>query len=402
MTNTTALYGDGIHDDRPAIQAMLDSGMPLVHLPIPQNRYSLSGTLYIHSGQTLLLDSGARVTLLPDANCAMLENADADTWSADITVIGGIWDMNHSAQNPNPYHFPDPKTGKKTRDVYKEIGYTPESGKMPPIYTGMCFRFSHIRRFRFADITIVNPVTYGLQCSYVEDFTVENLQFDYTEGSPKLWNMDGIHIEGGCKNGLVRNLKGACHDDLVAITSDDSIWGPIENITVDGIYAEHCHSAVRLLSVALPVRNIHITNIYGSYYVYCITLSKYYQSDARSGFENICIDHVYASICEGTVDVGGNYEPLIAIGSGMNIRRLSVSHLYRHETRCQLAAIGVAVDTVIERLSLSECDQTTSLDTPVPFLENRGIIEKLYLVNVANKAGDVIVNQGTVSQIMEL
>ncbi len=396
------LYGDGIHDDRPAIQQLLDSGVRCIRLPEPPKQYRLSGTLYIHGGQTLVLDAGTTVKLLPGANCAMLENAEPDAWCEDISVIGGIWDMNHAEQNPNPYHFPDPVTGKKTQEVYQEIEYTPESGKMPPVYTGMCFRFSHIRRFRFSDITIVNPVTYGMQCSYVEDFTIENLQFDYTEGSPKLWNMDGIHIEGGCKNGLVRNLKGACHDDLVAITSDDSIWGPIENITVDGIYAEHCHSAVRLLSVALPVRNIHITNIYGSYYVYCITLSKYYQSEARSGFDNICIDHVYASVCEGTVDVGGNYEPLIAIGSGMDIRRLSVSHLYRHETRCPLAAIGVAPDTVIERLSVSECDQTTSLDAAVPFLENRGTIEKLYLVNVENKAGEVLVNHGTVSHITEI
>ena len=57
---------------------------------------------------------------------------------------------------------------------------------MPRFYTGMCFRFHGVRRFRMSDVTIVNPVTYGVQLSYVEDFSVENLNLLYYEGSPKL------------------------------------------------------------------------------------------------------------------------------------------------------------------------------------------------------------------------
>ena len=108
-----------------------------------------------------------------------------------------------------------------------------------------------------------------------ENFTVQNIHFDYLEVSPKLWNMDGIHIEGGCKNGYIHNLSGTCHDDTVALTTEDLYRGDIENITVDGIYGRDSHSAVRLLSRANKLKNVHITNIYGTYYVAGIIISKY-------------------------------------------------------------------------------------------------------------------------------
>ena len=37
------LYGDGIHDDYPAIQEMLDSGMQVVYLPVPEKN-NVTGT----------------------------------------------------------------------------------------------------------------------------------------------------------------------------------------------------------------------------------------------------------------------------------------------------------------------------------------------------------------------
>ena len=49
------LYGDGIHDDAPAIQEMLDSGVSAVVLPAPKKNYAIGSTLVIHSGQSLVL-----------------------------------------------------------------------------------------------------------------------------------------------------------------------------------------------------------------------------------------------------------------------------------------------------------------------------------------------------------
>ena len=50
------LYGDGIRDDWPAIQELLDSGVSCVYLPPPEKCYVIGKTLRIHSNQELRLD----------------------------------------------------------------------------------------------------------------------------------------------------------------------------------------------------------------------------------------------------------------------------------------------------------------------------------------------------------
>lgn len=390
------LYGDGIHDDLPAIQEMLDCGARCVVLPEPENFYLISGTIFIHSYQELKLGRYTLIKLAEHSSCAMIENAEPETWNSHISIVGGIWDMNHKYQSPNPWHFPSPKTGRTSYQEMDRMGYDRAKRLMPAVYTGMCMRFNSIKTFSIRDITIVNPVVYGMQLSYVEDFTVENVNFEYNEGSPKLWNMDGVHVEGGCKNGLIRNLKGACHDDMVAITSDDLIYGPIENIVVDGVYAYGSHSAVRLLSVRTPVRNVHVTNIFGSYYVYCIAISKYYEAEERSCFENITIDHVYASLCEGTVDVKGNYEPLLAIGSHMDIKALHISDLYRDESHCAMPTIGVGDDTSIQFMEIAHAKQTNDTGMAMPFLRNQGSIHSLQMDYVDAGSDLLVENTGKI------
>ena len=405
---TNKLYGDGVHDDLPAIQEMLDSGASCVYLPMPERNYLISGPVKIHSNQELRLDRFTRVVLADNANCVMLKNAEPMEGNCRIRISGGIWDMNHNNQKPNPWHFPDEETGKTTRDELLERGFHSANLAIPQgyedkvrlvgsdfpddVYTGFCFMFNSIKDFYIGNLTIVNPVVYGMDMYGVEDFTVENINFEYNEGSPKLWNLDGVHVEGYCKNGVIRNLKGACHDDAVALTSDDSyLNGPIENITIDGIYAQGSHSAVRLLSRVNPVKNIHITNIYGTFYVYCIIMSKYSELSGRSGFENITIDNVYASICPGTKDVAGNYEPLISIHADIDVKNLNISKLYRNETHCPNPTIGIKQGTAINNLSISDCVQTNETNQEIEFLHSEGVIDNLYISNVQTN-GDKILN----------
>ena len=310
--------------------------------------------------------------------------------------------MNHKNQKPNPGHFPDPETGLLLSQWLEINKFDKWGGVMHDAYTGTCFVFNRVKSLRIGNLTLENPVTYGMDLSYTEDFTVENIQFDYYEGSPKLWNMDGVHIDGGCKNGLIRNLHGACYDDTVAITSDDSLYGPIENITVDGIYAYNSHSAVRLLSARTPVKNIHITNIYGTYYAEAIIISKYIEAEERSAFENITISNVYASLSPGTVDVPGNKRPLIAIGNDMDLTRLSISHIYRNETHCPNATIGVEENSRIGLLSVYCASQTNATEKTMAFIENKGEIEKLYLTHVDCGGEPLLIGEGITREIVRI
>ncbi len=390
------LYGDGINDDFPAIQEMLDSGIACVYLPVPKKNYIISSALRLHSNQELRLDRYTRIRLSDHANCVMATNAEPREVNENITISGGIWDMNHNNQKQNPGHFPDPDTGMTIREWNEANNFDQSCTYMQPIFNGICFVFNHVNSLYIGNLTIENPVLYGMDISFTEDFTVENIKFDYFEGSPKLWNLDGVHIDGGCRNGLIRNLHGACHDDMVAITSDDWLHGPIENITIDGIYAYNSHSAVRLLSARTPVKNINISNIYGSYYVYCIILSKYIESDERSAFENINISNVYASLCEGTVDVSGNKGPLIHIGHDMDIPKLSISNLYRNETYSSFPTIGIDKNTCIKELVVSCASQTNGTENPMPFIENEGTIQKLFLANIDAGGEELLTGNGTV------
>ena len=68
------LYGDGIHDDQPAIQEMLDSGSCEVALPAPAVRYLIKRPLTIPSHCKLKLPRFAEIRLADGANCFMLQN----------------------------------------------------------------------------------------------------------------------------------------------------------------------------------------------------------------------------------------------------------------------------------------------------------------------------------------
>ena len=364
-----AIYGDGVRDDYYGIQAMLDQGAAEVTLPMPESNYRISKTLKIHSGQKLKLPRFARVVLADNANCSMIEN-DTSAPCKDVFLSGGVWDMNHSHQKPNPYRFPQEKTYE---EQCRDFGWTEYDKTLFPGYSGHCMRFCGINNFELKNITIVNPVVYGVQIAFVENFTVKNVVFDYTEGSPKLWNMDGVHLEGGCKNGFINNPKGACHDDLVALTSDDSIRGPIENIQIDGVFAENCHSAVRLLSAATEVKNISINNIFGSYYVYCITLSKYVDINGQHGkMSNISINNVFANFCKGTKDVAGNYYAFIQIDENVDVENLSISNVFRNENVCFNPTIGVYPGAVVKNLSLQNIRQSAPEGVVMPLIKNQG------------------------------
>lgn len=399
------LYGDGIHDDHPAIQEMLDSGMSCVYLPVPEKYYLISKTIKVHSNQELKLDRFTHIKLTDHANCSMLENADVLEWNKNIKVSGGIWDMNHNNQYPNAGHFPNETTnGIPVIDYMRDYTDWKPDKRMPfTRYIGHCIVFNSVKGLYLSDLTILNPVVYGMDIAYTEDFTIENIQFDFFEGSPKLWNLDGIHIEGHCKNGYIHNLRGACHDNTVALTTDDVVYGPIENITIDGIYGEKSHSAVRLLSMSTLLRNIHITNIYGTFYAYAVEISKYrYDTEDRGAFYNITMDHIHASLCEGTVDVPGNKVPFIWIGKDMDIDSLYISHVFRNETHNPKPTIGIYEGTKIKCLDISSIEQTNITEGPMAVIENLGTVEKLYIKNIISDEDEIIVNKGLIEETVNM
>ena len=403
---TNKLYGDGIHDDTAAIQELIDSGVCEVRLPAPERFYLISKPLELPSNFCLVLPRYAEIRLANGSNCVMIRNkmvrdyaarmpADTparlmsmanyvDDYAADcpcenIELRGGIWNCNNEGQAPNPLMTGD----YSIREFW-----------------GFGMLFYHVRNLTVRDLTVKDPINFGITIDTVSYFTVENLVFDYNLGNPNPVTMDGVHVNGNCHFGTIRNLKGRCYDDLVALNADEGSLGPITNIEVNGIYAEGCHSAVRLLSARSRVEKIRLSNIYGSFYQYVVGITKFYKTPVEGLFDAISIDHVYASKCmpvkKGEFQHPNRMDqvlPFIFVEKHTVIGVLSVSHVHRREDTLPVDTILVQGDVRLGRLILEDITTTNTTGLPMPLLRNEGTIGYLSVRRVDTGADEIIVNQ---------
>lgn len=379
------LYGDGVNDDTNAIQEMIDSGVCEVSLPVPQVCYIISRPLELPSDFRLVLPRFAEIKLAKGSDCVMLKNKtvtnraertedkfcdyinefDPDSPCKNIEVCGGIWNCNNLEQTANP--------------LYTGIF---ENG-----YNGFGFLFYNVKNLIIKALTMKDPVTFSItidKCSY---FTVENLIFDFNYGNPMATNMDGVHIDGNCHFGRITNLQGACYDDLVALNADEGSNGSITNIDISGIYAEDCHSAIRLLTVQNPVEHIHISDIHGTYFQYCIGLTKFYTGKTNGYYDGITIDNVYASkavrIPVYNKAPDDYIYPLIYIEEEHYVKNLKISELHRREYINPVETIFIGADTVVENLILENITTENKTDCPkMPLLVKNGTVKQMNALGI--------------------
>jgi Glycosyl hydrolases family 28 len=376
------LFGDGINDDTDGIQRLLDGRACRVELPPPAECYLISRTLKIHSNQELVLPRFCRIRLREGSNCTMLENADPEAGNTNIDISGGIWDFNNRGQLGNPFAVPH---------------------KDRPDYMGFMMLFRKVKNFRLSNLTFKDTVTFAVTLDTVIDFTVENITFDFNYGNPYATNMDGIHLNGNCYYGVIRNLKGACYDDLVALNADEGSAGPISHISIDGIFATDCHSAVRLLADRCPVTDVHIQNVFGTYYVYCITLSKYYNAAERGSFDRIVLNNIHAAKAANNPvyqkpDAFQRSLPIIYVESNLRVNNLHIYDVHRVEENIPIETIRVDPETIVDNLTIANVSVENRIGQPMPLLVNCGEIGRLHTSML--EAGEDVVfdNRGTVRE----
>ena len=395
------LYGDGIHDDTDAIQELIDNSNSILSLPDPEKFYLISKTLTIPSNFKLQLPRFAEIRLMKESDCIMLTNKD-EGGSKNIELEGGIWNYNNLEQSPNPW--------------LGFMGYPTKSPKNPN-YNGFAIYFKNVRNLRISSLTVKDVITFAVTFDTVSYFTVNDVVFDFNYGNPLATNMDGIHLCGNCHFGHITNLQGACYDDLVALNADEGSSGPITHITIDGIYSEDCHSAVRLLSANQPVKNVHITNIYGTYFQYCIGVTRFYESRDKGDYEGITLDNIYASkaaripVYNKWEGEGSAHFPIIFIEDHLRIRGLKIADLHRIENIIPIATISVGTDTEIDGLILENitaenhaegklppdgCYNIPGICDPrkygeMPLLINDGIIKNFHARGLSNNGEEVTI-----------
>ncbi len=372
------LFGDGIHDDTAAIRERLAVG-GLVTLEA--GTYLISDTLYIRSHTHFLLRQGAVLRLADNACCCMLTNEAGS--GLCITVEGGIWDGNNYSQ----------KRGKITADK--------------PYFMGIVMRFDGVQDLTVRNLTVKDPESYAMQLRNADRFTVENITFDFNMLKP---NMDGVHVQGKARNGVIRNIKGATNDDMVALNCDDGYddgekavitQGDIENILVDGIFADNGYTGVRLLSCGSVMRNVTIRNVFGTYRFYGVSFTHH---DTIPGapvwFDGIYLDGIFASkppqtppvdrkfidsidraYGEGCHAGAVRYAPIIWFAEGVRCGKVTVANLHRVEDAVTEArTVQIDANVHIEHLVLNNLSQRFCACAEPPLLSNSGTVDHLQII----------------------
>lgn len=367
------IYGDGINCDTEGIQELLDSGSALVELPLPKKEYLINKPLRIHSNQELKLPRYCKIKLAAGSNCHMVVNDDFEHGNKNITLTGGIWDYNNLEQDKNPQYV---------KIIEKAV--PPRKGTDVTVML-----FKNVKDLHIADLTVKDPVTYAIWLDMASYFTVENIVFDFNLGNPRPANMDGVHVDGNSSYGTIRNIKGKCYDDLVALNADEGSDGDISHIDIDGIYAEDCHSAVRLLTRKNKVTNIHIRNVFGSYYQYVIGLTKFCDYTTDGFFDAIVLDNLHVrkairyTYLSYSEQCAINYKvlPVIYLEDFINVKSLSISELYRVEENVSIPTVSVGDGARVENLSIKNCYSENLTPTPFALYEQKGTVERLVWEN---------------------
>jgi len=401
--SSTDIHGDGIQDDTRGIQTLLDTGASAVYLPPPPAHYRISRTLRIHSGQTLQLDPYTVIRLAPHSDTVMITNDDHEHGNTDIALIGGIWDMDNRNQASNPFIA--------MGDAALTTPYD------PALFLGVLMRFNHVRNLTLQGLTLRDPTTYGTQLGNLYQFTIRDITFDYQHANPDEINMDGIHIHGNSRYGYIANLKGMTHDDLLALNADDGLVaemsrGPIEDIAVDGLFAEDGWTAVRLLSAGSPIRRVSIQNVYGTYRFNVASFSDYgLHPGELSVFEDISLRNISCAKSSR----GFESEPppesiwhafsMFYLWGKINVRRLTVDGYSRREEKLAYDDIHIEPEATLDDVVLRNCHVINRTPNPMIFLHNRGIMRHLRLDGVSQCAegsparGSLVCNLGTLTDV---
>lgn len=373
---------DGQHDDADGLQKAIDNART-VHLPHTDGGYLISKTLKIGSGQTLIADRQARIRLADHSRGAhLVENSDQREWQDDISVIGGIWDGNNETQT---CHYHETARYEEGFSGDGRIPYDPDAA------LGMIFQFDKVRRLVLRGCTFKDPEMFAVHMGNLEDFLVEDIHFDF---NMKKFNMDGIHVHGNSRRGLIRNLHGSTNDDMVALNADDGPMceiarGPIEDIVVDGLFAgDRGFTGVRLLSCGNPVRRVRISNVFGKFKLAGVYFSHHNVHPGEpSLFEDIIIDGLWFSRCRDKMtpallpEIEKNYDDErhpIWVAPTTQVTNLTVRSLNRRESHedCCPATIRVFSGGKVDFLDVSATNLVNTAGS-IGLLHNDGEIGQL-------------------------
>lgn len=245
--------GNGVNDDYAAFQKALDECREIY---IPIGVYNIGDTLKIHSDTKIKAEKSAKIVMKSATrrhrNDFLLTNSNFEKGNKNISIEGGIWDgANYLPEN-------------QKLDLFDKNGYS-----------GALLNFNNVDGLTLKNMVISNTVTFYVRMSRLHNFVIEDIDFVSDNFGV---NQDGLHFGGDVKHGRVKNIRalsyGQTNDDFIALNADDSVErienldlarDDIEDITFENLYAENCHTIIRILTVGTTIKNIRFKNVFGGF-----------------------------------------------------------------------------------------------------------------------------------------
>ena len=156
------------------------------------------------------------------------------------------------------------------------------------------------------------------------------------------------------------------------------------------------------------MEKIHISNVFGTYYQYCIglTRSKYDPEENDGYYDAITLDHIYASKAVRTVFLpwqGDYVYSFFSIDPNVHVKNLIISDFHRREREVSVDTVRIHNDTLVDRLTLENITVENSTGKEFPLLSvYSSKIGHLIMRNVfAGENGTILNEGGTIDKISE-
>ena len=148
------------------------------------------------------------------------------------------------------------------------------------------------------------------------------------------------------------------------------------------------------------VKNIHISNVFGTYYQYCIGLTKFYKDETKGGFDAITIDNVYASKAIRYEDryaqiKSSKVYPLIWIQNDVKIKNLTLRSIHRREYNVPIETLYIGKGYPIDNLIIDDLTVEDYTGEKYPVIVNDGEVKNLVLSNIRTGNATLLTGSGT-------
>ena len=215
--------GDSILIWTRALQTALSEN-EVIHIPTSDAPYYIDSPVVIPSNRHIIADSGAVIRLKKGVSTLMFRNEHtldgthspipSGAGDENISISGGIWEEST-----------DRRAG------YGKSGMIDAQRSFFGVSTAMFF--NNLNGLTLENMTFRHTAGFAVQAGDISNAVMHDITFEECYA-------DGLHINGNTKNAWIKDIKGECGDDLVALNAYDwqnsSIdFGPMECVLCENL-----------------------------------------------------------------------------------------------------------------------------------------------------------------------